>query len=32
MAPDVPVRIEQEPGAAGVIVVDHYARHGAPGA
>ena len=27
----VPVRIEQEPGSAGVIVVDHYARHVLPG-
>ena len=25
--PNVPVRIEQEPGSAGVIVIDHYARH-----
>ena len=25
--PSVPVRIEQEPGSAGVIVIDHYARH-----
>ena len=25
--PSVPVRIEQEPGSAGVIVSDHYARH-----
>ena len=24
--PNVPVRIEQEPGSAGVIVTDHYAR------
>ena len=29
--PSVPVRIEQEPGSAGVIVVDHYARHVLPG-
>ena len=27
----VPVRIEQEPGSAGVIVIDHYARHVLPG-
>ena len=25
--PNVPIRIEQEPGSAGVIVIDHYARH-----
>ena len=25
--PSVPVRIEQEPGSAGVIAMDHYARH-----
>ena len=25
--PNVPVRIEQEPGSAGVIAMDHYARH-----
>ena len=25
--PNVPVRIEQEPGSAGVIVIDHYARY-----
>ena len=25
--PTVPVRIEQEPGSAGVIAMDHYARH-----
>ena len=25
--PNVPMRIEQEPGSAGVIVIDHYARH-----
>ena len=25
--PNVPVRIEQEPGSSGVIVIDHYARH-----
>ena len=29
--PSVPVRIEQEPGSAGVIVIDHYARHVLPG-
>ena len=29
--PNVPVRIEQEPGSAGVIVIDHYARHVLPG-
>ena len=27
----VPVRIEQEPGSAGVIAMDHYARHVLPG-
>ena len=25
--PSVPVRIEQEPGSAGVIAMDHYVRH-----
>ena len=25
--PSVPVRIEEEPGSAGKIVSDHYARH-----
>ena len=29
--PNVPVRIEQEPGSSGKIVVDHYARHVLPG-
>ena len=29
--PNVPVRIEQEPGSAGKIVIDHYARHVLPG-
>ena len=29
--PSVPVRIEQEPGSAGKIVIDHYARHVLPG-
>ena len=28
--PNVPVRIEQEPGSAGKIVIDHYARHVLP--
>ena len=27
----MPVRIEQEPGSAGVIAMDHYARHVLPG-
>ena len=30
--PGVPVRIEEEPGSAGKIVTDHYARHVLPGA
>ena len=29
--PNVPVRIEQEPGSSGVIVIAHYARHVLPG-
>ena len=29
--PSVPVRIEQEPGSAGVIAMDHYVRHVLPG-
>jgi len=27
----VPIRIEQEPGASGVSLIDHYARHVLPG-
>ena len=29
--PSVPVRIEEEPGSSGKIVIDHYARHVLPG-